>query len=146
MPLTREEAPGQAATEKKSSALPWIIGCLVALVVLPVMIGIIGLLAAIAIPAFVQYRDDTQSTLCINNLRQIQHAKEVAAVRNGYTNGTRITPELLEPLIDGGIKSLECPGGGVYRIRPIGTEPECTVHGTISGLQAGDADRARPAP
>ncbi|MDA3799181.1 MAG: tetratricopeptide repeat protein [Kiritimatiellae bacterium] len=47
----------------------WGIGCLVAALTLPVIVAVIGLLAAIAIPAFVKARDTAQENTYINNTR-----------------------------------------------------------------------------
>ena len=46
------------------------------LVEIMIVVAIIGLLAAIAIPNFVRARTSAQTNACINNLRQIDGAKQ----------------------------------------------------------------------
>src|SRR5579872_5528944 len=46
------------------------------LVEIMIVVAIIGLLAAIAIPNFVHARTTSQTNACINNLRQIDGAKQ----------------------------------------------------------------------
>ena len=57
------------------------------LVEIMIVVAIIGLLAAIAIPSFMRARTTAQANACINNLRQIEAAKDQYALENGLTNG-----------------------------------------------------------
>ncbi len=63
------------------------------LVEIMIVVAIIGLLAAIAIPSFMKARTTSQKNACINNLRQIESAKDQWAIEKGGTNGTIIGPE-----------------------------------------------------
>ena len=64
------------------------------LVEIMIVVAIIGLLAAIAIPNFVRARTTSQKNACINNLRQIDGAKQQWALETkqaptavpGYTD------------------------------------------------------------
>ena len=56
------------------------------LVEIMIVVAIIGLLAAIAIPNFVRARQTSQTNACINNLRQIDSAKQQWALENGKSN------------------------------------------------------------
>ena len=47
------------------------------LVEIMVVVAIIGLLAAIAIPSFIKSRNTTQQNACITHLRIIDSAKEI---------------------------------------------------------------------
>ena len=47
-----------------------------------IVVAIIGLLATIAIPNFVRARLKAQQSACINNLRQIDGAKQTWALEN----------------------------------------------------------------
>jgi prepilin-type N-terminal cleavage/methylation domain-containing protein len=79
------------------------------LVEIMIVVAIIGLLAAIAIPNFVRARTTSQKNACINNLRQIDGAVQQWALDNkqGATavpNNTDIFPYLKNSVI--------CPSGG----------------------------------
>ncbi len=46
------------------------------LVEIMIVVAIIAILAAVAIPNFIKYRRSSQATACVSNLKQIQAAKE----------------------------------------------------------------------
>jgi len=56
------------------------------LVEIMIVVAIIGLLAAIAIPSFMKARTTSQKNACINNLRQIESAKDQYSIEVGRTN------------------------------------------------------------
>ena len=60
------------------------------LVEIMIVVAIIGLLAAIAIPSFMRARLTSQQNACINNLRQIEAAKDQLALETGLTNGATV--------------------------------------------------------
>lgn len=100
------------------------------LVEIMIVVAIIGLLAAIAIPNFVKARATSQANACINNLRQIDAAANQYALENGKKTGDPITyPANLTPYIklnsSGSIPP--CPAGGTYAIASVGTNPSCTL-------------------
>ncbi len=47
-----------------------------------IVVSVIGLLAAIAVPGYVHARTGSQQNACINNLRQIDGAKQSWAMNN----------------------------------------------------------------
>ena len=61
------------------------------LVEIMIVVAIIGLLAAIAIPNFVKARATSQMNACINNLRQIDAAANEFALEQGKKTGDAIT-------------------------------------------------------
>src|SRR6202161_705393 len=61
------------------------------LVEIMIVVAIIGLLAAIAIPNFVRARTTSQQNACINNLRLIDSAKQQWALEQHQT--TTSTPD-----------------------------------------------------
>src|ERR1700687_2169960 len=70
------------------------------LVEIMIVVAIIGLLAAIAIPNFVKARATSQANACINNLRQIDAAASQFAIEKNKTTGSPITfPDDLTPYI-----------------------------------------------
>ena len=115
----------------KSSGLPWAIGCLIALVAVPVVVGVIGLLAAIAIPSFVKARQTSQSNACINNMRIIDAAKEQWALSTAADNAATIELPAVNAYIKGATTPW-CPAQGDYTYHVIGKPPECSVHGTLT--------------
>jgi len=69
------------------------------LVEIMIVVAIIGLLAAIAIPNFVRARTTSQNNACINNLRLIDSAKQQWALENKKVStdtpaGTDLQPYL----------------------------------------------------
>ena len=100
------------------------------LVEIMIVVAIIGLLAAIAIPNFVKARATSQANACINNLRQIDGAAQQWALEKGKTTGTTISyPGDLTPYIKlNSSGSLPpCPAGGTYALAVVGTNPTCTL-------------------
>lgn len=95
------------------------------LVEIMIVVAIIGLLAAIAIPSFVNARNSSRTTACINNLRQIDSAKEQSAMKNGTADGSAVATDWVT-YIKGG-EAPTCPASGTYTVGNIGTDPTCTV-------------------
>lgn len=96
------------------------------LVEIMIVVAIIGLLAAIAIPSFVKARNTAQQNGCINNLRQIDSGKEQAALANKWANNDAPSTVVVNAYIKGNT-TPECPAGGVYTYNVIGTNPACNI-------------------
>jgi len=96
------------------------------LVEIMIVVAIIGLLAAIAIPNFVKARTTAQKNACINNLRQIDGAKEQWALENRKSEGTAIVQGEVDTYIKGNATPL-CPANGTYTYAAVGTNPTCNV-------------------
>ena len=94
------------------------------LVEIMIVVAIIGLLAAIAIPNFVKARQTSQTNACINNLRQIDAAKQQWALENGKKSTDTPTKEDLMPYLRSWPK---CPAGGSYTIGTVGETPTCSI-------------------
>lgn len=96
------------------------------LVEIMIVVAIIGLLAAIAVPNFVQARTTAQTNACLANLKQIDGAKTLYALDSAVASGGACAMGNLVPTY---VKSTPaCPGGGTYVPQVIGTDPTCTVH------------------
>ena len=66
------------------------------LVEIMIVVAIIGLLAAIAIPNFIRARTTAQRNACIANLKQIQGAIQVWAIDTGAaSDGTFTTADIV---------------------------------------------------
>ena len=108
------------------------------LVEIMIVVAIIGLLAAIAIPNFVKARATSQANACINNMRQIDAAVNEWALETGQKTGAT-APSLttdLTPYIklnkNNDIPS--CPAGGSYTVASVGTSPQvtCSLANTVT--------------
>jgi prepilin-type N-terminal cleavage/methylation domain-containing protein len=100
------------------------------LVEIMIVVAIIGLLAAIAIPNFVKARATAQQNACINNLRQIDAAANEFALEKGKSTGATITMTTdLTPYIKlNSASSLPpCPAGGTYTCTAVGNSPTCSL-------------------
>jgi hypothetical protein len=64
---------------------------------------------------------------CVNNLRQIDGAKEQYSLENHLTNGAPIRTSGISPYIKGGMPT--CPAGGFYSIKKAGQSPTCSIGG-----------------
>jgi hypothetical protein len=69
-----------------------------------------------------------QRNACINNLRQIDAAKNQWALEKGKANGTAVTEADITPYIQGGVLP-KCPAGGKYTIGKVGENPTCSIPG-----------------
>ncbi|MGB2705427.1 MAG: type II secretion system protein [Candidatus Omnitrophota bacterium] len=106
------------------------------LVEIMIVVAIIGLLAAIAIPNFVRARVMARTNACVANLKQIDGAKQIWAIDTGAADtvipggseaaamGT-LVPDYLK-------RTPVCQSGGTYTIGTVQVEPSCSVHGVAS--------------
>ena len=98
------------------------------LVEIMIVVAIIGLLAAIAIPNFVRARQTAQRNACINNLRQIDGATQQWALEKNKPDDAVPTVRDLLPYRKDNVFP-PCPAGGTYSINPVDAVPTCTVQG-----------------
>lgn len=97
------------------------------LVEIMIVVAIIGLLAAIAIPSFIQARNTSRQNACIANLKQIDAGKEQYALASNKNDGDAVTmANLVTTYIK---KTPACPAGGTYAINNVGADPTCTITG-----------------
>jgi prepilin-type N-terminal cleavage/methylation domain-containing protein len=94
-----------------------------------IVVAIIGLLAAIAIPNFVRARTTSQKNACINNLRQIDGAKQQWALENHAKSTSTVTSTLLMPYLGRGTAGSypSCPANGTYTVGNVSTAPTCSL-------------------
>jgi len=97
------------------------------LVEIMIVVAIIGLLAAIAIPNFVRARTQSQKNACINNLRQIDGAVQQWALEN--KQAPNASPGFSD--IQSYLKNaVVCPAGGTafsdsYGLNGVTNKPTC---------------------
>jgi type II secretory pathway pseudopilin PulG len=91
--------------------------------------AIIGLLATIAVPNFVKARTVSENDTCINNLRQIDSAKQQWALENDQPPTAMPAQGSVSPYIGRGSVGRwpTCPANGSYTINAVSTAPMCTV-------------------
>ena len=102
------------------------------LVEIMMVILIIGILLAIAVPNFMHARDESQTNACISNLEEISAAKEQYAMDQHLSSSAAVTSA---NLVGTYMKSFpSCPAGGKYTINNVATNPTCTIAGhTLTG-------------
>lgn len=99
------------------------------LVEIMIVVAIIGLLAAIAIPNFVRARTTAQKNACINNLRQMDGAKEQHALENKLKATDTYTLDDLKPYLKGSVLPA-CPSSGTYTAgASVAAAPTCDQTG-----------------
>jgi type II secretory pathway pseudopilin PulG len=92
-----------------------------------IVVAIIGLLAAIAIPNFVKARTTAYKNACINNLRQIDSAIQEWALEQKKAEDAPVTyPDIKDYLKN----QVTCPAGGTtfsdsYTITAANVKPVC---------------------
>ena len=108
------------------------------LVEIMIVVLIIGILLAIAVPNFVKARETSRAKACISNLRSICYAKEQWAIEQH--KGTTDIPAGAD--LYGTDKYLRntptCPEGGTYTIGDMATWPQCSIGDNGTPSYAGD--------
>jgi prepilin-type N-terminal cleavage/methylation domain-containing protein len=106
------------------------------LVEIMIVVAIIGLLAAIAIPSFLKARATSQANACINNLKQIEAAVNQMALERGLSAGMAYNfPRDITPYIKLTSQGFlpPCPAGGIYGEGAIGyAQATCSLGSTVT--------------
>src|SRR6266542_4323481 len=95
------------------------------IVELMIVVAIIGVLLAIAIPNFVKTRDTSQLAAVYNNLRVIEDAKDQWALEYKKGSGDPIDLPALSDFIKGG--TIHAVVHEVYEANPIGSPAHATT-------------------
>ena len=125
------------------------------LVEIMIVVLIIGILLAIAVPNFVQARETSRAKSCVANLYQINSAKLQCTMDNKlaasdttskfYVDGTTASSTGNYQLVGSSGNTTTyirqapvCPSGGSYTPGNVGALPTCSITGTVgSGYEAG---------
>ena len=97
------------------------------LVEIMIVVAIIGLLAAIAIPNFIKARQASQKAACIANLRTMDGAKATWALEQKKNNADVPTDSDLFGPTSYIREKPGCPAGGTYSLNQVDQKPTCTV-------------------
>jgi prepilin-type N-terminal cleavage/methylation domain-containing protein len=102
-------------------------GAAFTLVEIMIVVAIIGLLAAIAIPNFVKARTTAQMNACINNLRQIDGAIQQWALEEKQAPDANVVEANVLPYLK---NAVSCPAGGTsfadsYTLTTVNVSPTC---------------------
>ena len=95
------------------------------LVEIMIVVAIIGLLAAIAIPNFVKARTTAQKNACVANLKQIDGAVQQWALEMKKTSTDNVTTTDVLDYLKGSILPL-CPANGTYTTGTVSGTPTCS--------------------
>jgi prepilin-type N-terminal cleavage/methylation domain-containing protein len=99
------------------------------LVEVMIVVAIIGLLVAVAVPNFMKLREDARRRACIATLGKIEAAKQIWGLENQKHNGDTPVESDLVPTY---LKNFpRCPGQGTYDFHPIGENASCSQGATF---------------
>jgi prepilin-type N-terminal cleavage/methylation domain-containing protein len=98
------------------------------LIEIMIVVLIISVLLAIAIPNFMRARETSRAKSCCANLRQIETGKEQWAMDTKASDGATVGATDLVPNY---VKQTpSCPSGGTYTYGNVGTNASCSKGGT----------------
>jgi prepilin-type N-terminal cleavage/methylation domain-containing protein len=97
------------------------------LIEIMIVVLIIGILLAIAVPNFMNARETSRAKACRSNLKQIDAAKEQWAMDHNANNRDAVVDTEVDAYLKGGAPA--CPSGGTYTYATVGTDPTCSVGG-----------------
>jgi prepilin-type N-terminal cleavage/methylation domain-containing protein len=115
------------------------------LVEIMIVVAIIGLLATIAIPNFVRARLKAQQSACINNLRQLDGAKQTWALENKAPPTAVPQASAIQPYLGRGNSGTlpTCPADSSstfatsYSLNDLNTAPTCLIMPGTAGDTTG---------
>jgi prepilin-type N-terminal cleavage/methylation domain-containing protein len=107
------------------------------LVEIMIVVAVIGLLAAIAIPNFIQARVHSQRNACLSNLRQIDAAVQEWALENNQPPGSPVTVANITPYLArataASVNAVHCPADSTklfansYNLTDTSSRPLCLI-------------------
>ena len=103
------------------------------LVEMMIVVLIIGILIAIALPNFLRARENARTRACVANMKQIQAAIEQWAMETKASGNTSV-PTSLSNYTNWLKTTPTCPSGGTYTISgTVNTYTiTCNVHGELT--------------
>ncbi len=104
------------------------------LVEIMIVVAIIAILAAIAIPQLLESRKMAAQNKCMNSLKVLDYSKEQAALNLGLGSGATVATASTVAFTKGGIPT--CPRSGTYTYNTQGVAGSCSIHGTLASPTA----------
>jgi prepilin-type N-terminal cleavage/methylation domain-containing protein len=98
------------------------------LVEIMIVVAIIGILIAIAVPSFLRAREISRRNACQENQSKIDGAKQQWALETNQPASA--TPTWPGDLVGGSLyirKSPVCPSSGTYDVGSINEDPSCSL-------------------
>ena len=106
-----------------------------------IVVAIIGLLAAVAIPNLVKAKKNAQVNGCKANLRTIEFAIAQWSLEKRKADDAEVSLEELEEYFKDGIP--RCPSGGEYELTTVAEKPTCTVAGHTLSQEEEEEEEGR---
>ena len=98
------------------------------LVEIMIVVAIIGMLAAVAIPNLMRGRKNAARTACFSNQRTIRTTIQQWATDKRKGDSDSPSEEDIQGYFEGEKLPL-CPAGGTYDLATVGEYPSCDEHG-----------------
>ncbi len=95
------------------------------LVEIMIVVLIIGMVVAIAVPSFMKVRNSARSNACLNNLRNIENAKDTWAMECNIPEGEPSVKVVVDSYMK---RPPGCPAGGGYTYNDLGEDPTCDAY------------------
>jgi prepilin-type N-terminal cleavage/methylation domain-containing protein len=96
-----------------------------------IVVALIGMLAAIAIPNLVKARSQSQANACLNNLRQVDNATQEWALEHGKGPSSVVLYSDIQPYLK---SEVLCPAAGSgttfalsYSVSTVSNKPSCQI-------------------
>ena len=90
-----------------------------------IVVGVIGIMASIALPNFLKARATAEQRSCIKNLRELDLTKQQWGFENKKTSTARPTVAQIQVYF-GQNRMPVCPGRGTYTLQRLDRNPTCT--------------------
>jgi prepilin-type N-terminal cleavage/methylation domain-containing protein len=119
------------------------------LIEIMIVVLIIGILLAIALPNFVKARENSRAKSCVSNLMQIDSAKEQWAMDTRAAASASVDGAALWGAADVNARYLRnaptCPSNGAYTVGAVGATPTCSIGANTAATPTDDHVLGAPA-
>src|SRR5437588_4730869 len=97
------------------------------LVEIMIVVLIIGILLAVAVPNFVKARETSRAKSCVANLKEVESAKEQWAMDTKAASTAAAGTTGLYGATAYIRNTPTCPSGGTYTVGDMNTRPVCSI-------------------